>query len=139
MGSSVLQTMWDRAFWEGVWPYLGPWDSVRLRTASTHWNVPGMYGPHGELSFFFIKKETQCGPCSKCCGARPVGEKDFSLPGELARVALSCHTALDLLSQEMHEAWQLGCCYQEACCHGKRAFSHRGRAVIAKERDAVRE
>ena len=49
--------MWERQFWEGVWPYLDPWDSVRLRTASTHWNVPGKYGPHGELFFFLIKKE----------------------------------------------------------------------------------
>ena len=49
--------MWERPFWEGVWPYLDPWDSVRLRTASTHWNAPRKYGPHGELFFFFIKKE----------------------------------------------------------------------------------
>ena len=41
-------------FWEGVWPCLGPWDSVRLRTASTHWNVPRKYGPHGELFFFLL-------------------------------------------------------------------------------------
>ena len=25
---------------EGVWPYLDPWDGVRPRTASTHWDVP---------------------------------------------------------------------------------------------------
>ena len=30
---------------------------MRLRTASMHWNVPGKYGPHGELFFFLIKKE----------------------------------------------------------------------------------
>ena len=41
----------------GVWPYLDPWDRVRLRTASTRWNVPGKYGPHGELFFFLVKKE----------------------------------------------------------------------------------
>ena len=38
-------------FWEGVWPYLHPWDSVHLRTASVYWNVPGKYGPLGELLF----------------------------------------------------------------------------------------
>ena len=27
---------------------------------------------------------------------------------ELARVAFSCHMALDMLCQEMHEAWKLG-------------------------------
>ena len=36
--------------WEGVWPYLDPWDVVRLRTSSTLWN-----GPHGEL--FFLPQE----------------------------------------------------------------------------------
>ena len=41
-----------------------------LRTASTHWNVPKMYGPHGELFFFLLKKEpmvlselVEFGPC----------------------------------------------------------------------------
>ena len=34
MGNAVLGS---------VWPYLGPWDAVRLRTASTRWNVPGKY------------------------------------------------------------------------------------------------
>ena len=51
--------------------YLVPWDSVRLRTASTHWNVPGKYGPHGELFFFLIvnkepmvlRKLVEYGPC----------------------------------------------------------------------------
>ena len=28
-----------------------------LRTASVEWNVPGKYGPHGELFFFLIQKE----------------------------------------------------------------------------------
>ena len=31
--------------------------SVRLRTASTYWNVPGKSGPHGELFFFLLMKE----------------------------------------------------------------------------------
>ena len=34
-----------------------PMDSVCLRTASMEWNVPGKYGPHGELVFFLIQKE----------------------------------------------------------------------------------
>ena len=29
-----------------------------LRTASTHWNVPVKYGPHGELFFFLIQQES---------------------------------------------------------------------------------
>ena len=27
--------MWEGPYWEGVWPCLDPWDSVRLHTAST--------------------------------------------------------------------------------------------------------
>ena len=42
---------------------------------------------------------------------------------EVARVALSCHVALDMLRQEVHEAWKLGCCCQEALCHSKKRFS----------------
>ena len=44
-------------FFESVWPCVDPWNSVRLRTASTHWNVPEKHGPHGELFFFLLKKE----------------------------------------------------------------------------------
>ena len=53
----MVPKMLDRWLWEGVWIYLDPWDSVRLRTASTHWNVPRKHGPHGELFFFLQKKE----------------------------------------------------------------------------------
>ena len=57
VGTKILQKMWDGPFLEGVWPCLDSWDSVRLRTASTYWNIPGKYGPHGELFFFLVKKE----------------------------------------------------------------------------------
>ena len=41
LGSSgTVPVMWNKPLWESVWPYLDPWDSVRLRTALTHWNVP---------------------------------------------------------------------------------------------------
>ena len=69
---------------------------------------------------------TQCGkPCSGCCGT---GEKVslFLEDWELAKVAFSCHIALDMLCEEM----------QEALCHSKKSpFSHRGRAVTKKETD----
>ena len=57
VGTKILQEMWEGTFWEGVWPCLDPWDSVRLRTASTCRNVLGKYGLHGELFFLLIKKE----------------------------------------------------------------------------------
>ena len=53
----MVPKMWDQPLWEGVWPYVDPWDSVCLRTASTHWNVQGKYCPHGELFFLLLKKE----------------------------------------------------------------------------------
>ena len=60
-GSGMVPKMWDKPLWERIWPYLNPWDSVRLRTASTHWNLPKKYGPHGEL-FFFPSEERADGP-----------------------------------------------------------------------------
>ena len=42
---------------EVLWPCLDAWDSLRLRTTSTQWNVPERYGPHGEFFFFLLKKE----------------------------------------------------------------------------------
>ena len=53
----MVPDLWSKLLWERVRPYLDPWGGVRLRTASTHWNVPGKYGRHGELIFFLIKKE----------------------------------------------------------------------------------
>ena len=71
----MVPKMWDKPLWEGVWLSLDPWDSVRLRPASTHWNVPKKYGPHGELFFFPLKKEPlvlseliEFGPCKRAPG-----------------------------------------------------------------------
>ena len=66
----MVPKMWARPLWASVWPYLDPWDGVRLHTASTHWNVTRKYGPHGQLFFFLFKKEPMVlselvgfGPC----------------------------------------------------------------------------
>ena len=40
-GVGLLQCLWEKPIWDGVWPYLDPMDIVCLRTASTEWNVPG--------------------------------------------------------------------------------------------------
>ena len=42
---------------EVLWPFLDAWDTVRLRTTSKQWNVPGRYWPCGELFFFLLEKE----------------------------------------------------------------------------------
>ena len=52
--------------------------------------------------------------------------------------ALGCGTALDMLCQEMHEAWWLGDASKRPAVTARKAFSHRGRAVTAKERVVVR-
>ena len=73
-GKSVLRQSWLESLWKqsrrlcGVrsvlavvgkvlWPFLDAWDSVRLRTTPTQWNVPARYGPHGKLFFFFLLKK----------------------------------------------------------------------------------
>ena len=53
----MVPELWSTPLWEKVWPYLDPWDSVPLRTACTHWNVPRQYKPHGEPFLFLIQKE----------------------------------------------------------------------------------
>ena len=64
-GVGFLQSLWEKPIWEGVWPHLDPMDSVCLRTSSMEWNVPGKYGPHGELFFFLIQKEPAIAPNSE--------------------------------------------------------------------------
>ena len=59
-------------------------------------HVVGLYGPGDKISLFL-------------------------LDWELATVALSCHMALNILCQEMHEAWQVVCRCQKARCHSKKA------------------
>ena len=54
MVSDLMLPLWE----EFLWPFLDAWDWVHLRTTSTQWNVPGRYGPYGELfCFFLLKKE----------------------------------------------------------------------------------
>ena len=79
---------------------------------------------------------------------------------ELARVALSCHMALDLLCQEMRDAcqdrskllgsqsslcsqcldmqeWQLAAVCAALCHSRRKPFSHRGRTATARRRRVV--
>ena len=51
--SDLMLPLWE----EVLWPFLAAWDSVRLRTTSSQWNVPGRYGPYGELFFFLLKEQ----------------------------------------------------------------------------------
>ena len=67
------------AVFNGLWPRglrHGPRDAEKafcgkgfgplcLRTPSVEWNVPGKYGPHGELFFFLIQTEPATMPGSE--------------------------------------------------------------------------
>ena len=65
VGSGLVLKLWGKPLWEKVWTLLDAWDSVRLRTASTQWNIPGKYGPHGEHLFFLIQKKPAFVPDSE--------------------------------------------------------------------------
>ena len=158
VGPDLIPDLWGKGLWEEVpWHVLETWDSVRLRTASTQWNISGRYGPHGELFFFLLKKEpsalselARLGPSIpvetvKACaliGLHMMAEENgwrsgsgssassssscednvgngalcviglrgsgdtialFVQDWEVAKVALSCHIALDVVCEEMHE------------------------------------
>ena len=64
-GVGFLQSLSVQPIWKGIWPYVDPMESVCLRTASVEWNVPGKYGPHGELFFFLSQKEPESMPDSE--------------------------------------------------------------------------
>ena len=61
----------------GRCPNLDPMD----RTASMEWNVPGTYGPHGELFFFLIQKEPATVPGSEIFS--PLFNADIRTPSSL--------------------------------------------------------
>ena len=68
--------------------FLDAWDSVRLRTTSTQWNVPRRYGPYCELFFFLLEKEPmvlreliRLGP-----SIQPYGELLFLLGGTVRKL-----------------------------------------------------
>ena len=51
------------------------------------------------------RDDNVCNETLHLVGLYGLGDKVSLKDRELARVALSCHMAPDLLSQEMHEAW----------------------------------
>ena len=149
VGPDLIPDLWGKALWEEVLCHvLETWDSVRLRTASTQWNISGRYGPHGELFFFLLKKEPLAwaqhpSRNSESCaliGLRMTAEENawrsvaflrrqvarvkttwvmarwliglrgsgdtitlFVQDWEVAKVVLSCHIALDVVCEDMHE------------------------------------
>ena len=92
-GAGFFQSLWEKPIWEGVWPYWDPINKMYLRTASMEWNVPGKYGPHGELVFFLIQKEP---------ATEPVGEtfSPFFSAGIRTPSPLRVPLALHILAEE---------------------------------------
>ena len=83
-------------------PNLDPMDSVCLRTASMEWNVPGKYGPHGELFFFLIQKEPAIVPDSETFS--PFINSDFGIPLLSSNVLKKCALlALHLIAEERRD------------------------------------
>ena len=97
-GDGFLKSLWEKPIWEGVWPYLDPWDSVCLRTASVEWNVPGKYGPHGELFLFLIQKEPATVPGSETFS--PFLSADISTPVFSADVQKCALIARHFIAEE---------------------------------------
>ena len=80
----------------------------------------------------------QCGqPCLACHRAKLVGRKDVPLPGGLGTFegGFECRVALDMLCQEMHEAWWLGASRTSAC--SERKGGKRGREGNDEERRKI--
>ena len=118
-GAGVLQSLWEKPIWEGGWHHLDPMDSVFLRTASMEWNVPGKYGPHGELFFFLIQKEPATVPDSETLS--PVINSDIRTLLFSADVLKNCAlVALRINADEgrdgdgfqvtsLVDEWKMGC------------------------------
>ena len=73
---------------------------MRLRTTSTQWNVPGRYGPYGELSFFLLKKEPMV--------LRELVRFGLSIPVESLKACALI--GLHIMIQENSERSENGCC-----------------------------
>ena len=81
--------------WEEVlWPFLDAWDSVRLRTTSTQWNVPETYGPCGEVFFFFLlEKEPMVPQGDESAGAQHPAAWPASSPFDAEEANLCARSA----------------------------------------------
>ena len=82
-----------------------------LRTASMDWNVPGKYGPHGELFFFLTQKEPateQVGETLSPLFSAHIFPSLFSA-GVLKKCALlALHTVAEEVPGLGNE-WKMGC------------------------------
>ena len=94
-------------------------DTVCLRTAFMVWNVPGKYGPHGELFLFLIQQEPASVPGSETFS--PFFNADICTPLFSADVSKKCALlALHLVAEEGRDGdgchapgtgdeWEMGC------------------------------
>ena len=115
-GGSVLQWLVMASF-----QVCGRSRSVCLRTASTEWNVPGKYGPHGEpLFFFLIQKEPALAPVDETLC--PFFTADIRTSPFSAEVLKKCALiALQFITEEgrgeedgchapgLGDEWKVGC------------------------------
>ena len=43
---------------KGIWPFLEPWNALKMRATTSSWNVPSTFRPCGELFSFIVKEPT---------------------------------------------------------------------------------
>ena len=109
--TGACKTCGKGPIWEGVWPFLDPWDVVGLRTTASVQNVPVTYGPHGELFFFLTKKEPLA--LTKAVEFRPLVRAETlracALIGLHLRAAESASASSGSQSHDLGGAWRCGC------------------------------
>ena len=101
-----IESLWEKPIWE-FGPTWNPMDSVCCvysRTASMESNVPGKYGPHGELFFFLIQKEPALAPVDETFS--PSIKADIRTSPFSAEVLKKCAlVALHLLAEGRRRRW----------------------------------
>ena len=102
--------MWEGPYWEGVWPFLDPWEAVGLLTTASAWNVPGKYGPYGKRFFFLIKKELFA--LTNAVEFRPRGTAETLMACALIDVRITAAEAtrsFSGISLDLGDMWRCGC------------------------------
>ena len=109
-----------------VWGTNGKWAAQRVQCG----RVKAKLGRKTKVCLQVALEKAMCNDALHVTGLHGSSGKIslFLQDWEQAKVALSCHMALDMLCQEMHEAWLSGVTERRAVT----SAVHRGRAVTAE-------
>ena len=106
-GVGFLQSMWEG----------DPMESVCLRAASMEWNVPGKVGPHGELFFLLIQKDSALPPVGETLS--PFFNADIRTSFFSADVLKKCALVALRILAEVGEGGEGGCHAPDLGCDWK--------------------